>query len=152
MSTIAVRGVGALIHTPDNRYLLQLRDAEERVSMRGYWGLFGGVMEAGEVPEDTLRRELFEELGWSVQAVGKPFTDLEYSLDAFCYGRHWKVYYELPISDSTIDQFRLGEGQSMALHTVQSLLAFDNVVPWDLYSVLLHARRREIGKVLRPIP
>jgi 8-oxo-dGTP diphosphatase len=56
----------ALIDT-DNRVLLARRP--EGKSMAGLWEFPGGKMEPGERPEETLIRELDEELGIKVKAA-----------------------------------------------------------------------------------
>jgi 8-oxo-dGTP pyrophosphatase MutT (NUDIX family) len=53
--------VGAIL-TRDGRLLLGLRSPHLR-SYPGVWDILGGHIELGETPEDTLRRELGEELG-----------------------------------------------------------------------------------------
>ena len=45
-------------------WLLQLRDDISGIVAPGCWGLFGGQLEPGESPEQGLRRELIEEIGW----------------------------------------------------------------------------------------
>ena len=47
----------------DNRVLLQLRDDKPDIFFPNHWGCFGGAIEPGEAPHDTLLRELQEELG-----------------------------------------------------------------------------------------
>ena len=49
-----------LIH---GAYALQLRDDKPHIAGPGLWGLFGGTLKTGEVPEVGLLRELEEELG-----------------------------------------------------------------------------------------
>ena len=50
---------------PDGRVLMAQRPAGKNLA--GLWEFPGGKMEAGERPEDTLIRELREELGIEVQ-------------------------------------------------------------------------------------
>ena len=49
--------------------LMQLRDPIEGIAYPGHWGLFGGHLEAGESPEEGLRRELQEEIGYDAPNV-----------------------------------------------------------------------------------
>lgn len=145
---IAVFGVGALIYTPIGRYLMQLRDDKPGVSMRGYWGLFGGTIESGESPRQALARELREELALSIETPAIAFTELTYSLEFASNGTHRKIYYEVQIQELQVNLFRLGEGQQMALHTPEEVAFLPNVIPWDLFGVLMHARRGNIREVL----
>jgi len=48
------------------KYLLQLRDNLPNISFPGFWGFFGGHLEAGESPEIALQRELMEEISYPV--------------------------------------------------------------------------------------
>lgn len=146
---ISVLGVGAVLFTPDGRYLMQLRDDLPSVSMRGYWGLFGGVIEPGEEPAAALLRELREELGLEINRVGEPFSQLVFDLGFAGYGIDRKIFYEVPITEHALHLLRLGEGQRMALFGLSDLLRESRVVPWDLYGVTLHARRDSVGAALR---
>jgi 8-oxo-dGTP pyrophosphatase MutT (NUDIX family) len=146
---ISVFGVGAVLSTPEGRYLMQLRDDRPAVSMRGYWGLFGGVIETGEEPAAALIRELREELDLTVERIGGPFTQLIFDLGFAGRGMDRKIFYEIPITEDAVAQMRLGEGQRMALFDLEELLREPRVTPWDLYGVTLHARRNSVASALR---
>jgi ADP-ribose pyrophosphatase YjhB (NUDIX family) len=51
----------------DGRYLVLQRGQEP---YRGHWELPGGFVEAGERPDESLRREIFEETGLQVETPG----------------------------------------------------------------------------------
>lgn len=59
--------VGCVILTHDNKILLQQR-GEDWSAYPGYLCEFGGHIETGEAPLDTLCRELKEELGAAVRS------------------------------------------------------------------------------------
>jgi 8-oxo-dGTP diphosphatase len=70
-----VRVLAAVIRDAD-RYLVCLRPAHKRHG--GCWEFPGGKLEPGETLLDAARRELKEELGVEVLAVGEPmFTKLD---------------------------------------------------------------------------
>lgn len=58
--------VAIAILTQGDHVLLQLRDNIPNIIYPGYWGLFGGHLEAGETPRQALNRELLEEIGYPV--------------------------------------------------------------------------------------
>jgi 8-oxo-dGTP diphosphatase len=60
------RSVGCLVLTKDNRLLLQLRD-EDCHAYPGHLSTFGGGIKECEQPLQALVRELYEELGATVQ-------------------------------------------------------------------------------------
>ena len=117
--------------------------------MRAHWGLFGGVIETGEEPAAALIRELHEELDLAVEGIGAPFTQLVFDLGFVGRGIDRKIFYEIPITEGAVARMRLGEGERMALFTLEELLREPSVTPWDLYGVVLHARRKSVASALR---
>ncbi len=74
--------VAAALVDPENRVLLAERPAGR--SMAGLWEFPGGKMEAGEIPEAALARELYEELGLDVCiSCMHPFAFASHSYDDF---------------------------------------------------------------------
>lgn len=60
------RGVDCIVVTKDNKIILQKR-GENWNRFPGYLASFGGQIEIGETPMQTLTRELHEELGAQVK-------------------------------------------------------------------------------------
>lgn len=52
-----------LLFDKNRKLLIYLRDNKPDISFPNTWDLFGGIMEAGETPEQALIRELKEEIG-----------------------------------------------------------------------------------------
>jgi len=101
----------AILYQGD-RFLLQLRDDIPSILYPGYWAMFGGHLEPGEHPDDGIRRELLEEIGYA-----PPHLQLfEYYADEKII-RH--VYQgELSVG---LDQLVLNEGWDMDLVTVAEI-------------------------------
>lgn len=73
-----VHVVAALLINAERQFLLAQRP--EGKFQAGRWELPGGKLEAGELPEDALVREIQEELGITLdKAVLTPFTFISHS-------------------------------------------------------------------------
>ncbi len=74
--------VACALIDPDGRVLLAQRPPGK--NMGGLWEFPGGKIEAGEAPEETLIRELQEELGITVkEACLAPFTFASHAYPEF---------------------------------------------------------------------
>lgn len=100
-----LEGTTAILVNPEGKVLLQHRDNIPTIRYPDHWSMPGGVMEPGEMPEQTIRRELEEELGYVVGEVE-------------LYGRIIDAYRNLiniflaPI-DQRVDTLVLGEGREV---------------------------------------
>ena len=63
--------VAMAIICQDDKYLMQLRDDFPYIVYPGVWGFFGGHLEPKEDPQTGLKRELLEEIDYSVEQLTK---------------------------------------------------------------------------------
>lgn len=108
------RKVALIVFYDENkRILLQHRVS---ISKRGEeWGFFGGGIEAGETPEQTVIRETEEELGYKLvnfEYIGNYKNTLE---DGYTIDRH---IFVSPLEDK-ISKFAQNEGEKMQLFTIE---------------------------------
>jgi len=95
-------------------WLLQLRDDIEGIVHPGTWGLFGGHLDPGETPEQALRRELVEEIGWQAGAVHLWFSHHEPLPDRVLH------FFQAPLT-APLEELELREGQDMVLARLEEL-------------------------------
>ncbi|MDZ8024478.1 MAG: NUDIX hydrolase [Nostoc sp. SerVER01] len=50
----------------NNKFLMQLRDNIPNIPYPGHWALFGGHIEPGETPDVAVKREILEEIGYTL--------------------------------------------------------------------------------------
>ncbi|NEP58926.1 MAG: NUDIX domain-containing protein [Symploca sp. SIO2G7] len=102
----------AILYTSD-RFLLQLRDNIPGIVYPGCWGLFGGHLEAGELPETAVKRELIEEINYTPPSLS-PFHRY---LNPDNVIRH---VYHAPLTVE-LNQLVLREGWDMGLLTLEEI-------------------------------
>ena len=134
---------GALITTGDGRYLFQLRDDKPRLPLRNHWALFGGEVEPGEDGYAAVLREVEEELSYQARNCAW-YHEAIYALPRNDRRVVRKSYYVILIEAEEVAMMVQCEGSDMHLMTVPELLALPNIAPWDLATVLLHAREKMI--------
>ncbi len=116
-----------ILHQAD-QFLMQLRDNDPKILYPGYWGLFGGHIEAGETPAVAVVRELEEEIAYCLPSVEKfgIYSDetairhvfhapLTVGLDALILGEGWDMGL------LTIDEIRSGTHYSAAAGEKRSI-------------------------------
>lgn len=96
----------------NQQFLCQLRDNKPGILYPGYWGLFGGHLEPGEVPEEAMKRELEEEIGYRPESV-TPFG--QYS-DAKIIRHVYHAPLTLPV-----EELVLTEGWDLGLLTIDDI-------------------------------
>lgn len=132
----------ALILLPGERYLMQRRDDLPQLFYPGHWCCFGGAMDDGESPLETLRRELLEELELAMPAATQYAT---FSFDVAPGAvRFHRTFFEVRITDEVLDRLALHEGAEMRAFEAEDLLLNQRVAPYDAFAVWTHAARGRI--------
>lgn len=68
MSTEPLLCAGALVVDDSGRFFFQRRSAQRKL-FPNTWDIVGGHLEPGESLDEALRREVYEETGWTVALV-----------------------------------------------------------------------------------
>jgi 8-oxo-dGTP diphosphatase len=97
-----------------SRLLLQLRDNKPDIFFPNHWGLFGGLIDAGETPAEGLKREIEEELGWTPPEF-KFLLRWDESDDP-CVNHIFAAPLTVDLS-----QLKLTEGQALGLFALEEL-------------------------------
>lgn len=97
----------------DNKFLMQLRDNIPTIVYPGYWAFFGGHIELGETPEMAVRREILEEISYTLPEQISKFG---------CYENEKAVrhVFHAPL-EVDLDRLVLGEGWDMGLLSAEDI-------------------------------
>ena len=98
----------------DGKFLLQLRDNIPGIVYPGCWGFFGGHIEPDETPEETVKRELQEEIGYTPPLLLKFDCRSSSNSQVIHHIFHGKLTVELT-------ELVLGEGWDMGLLTPEDI-------------------------------
>lgn len=108
-----VHHVAIAILYRDNKFLMQLRDNIPNIPYPGYWAFFGGHIEPGETPEVAVRREIIEEINYTL-----PDKIYEFG----CYKSETAVrhIFHAPL-EVELDKLILSEGWDIGLVTPEEI-------------------------------
>ncbi len=98
------RSVNAILVNSKKQILLQLRDNKPEILYPNYWAFIGGSVEDGESELDGLKREVKEEINYSI-------NNFQY-LDKFCL-RKYKIICLVYVGylNAHEEEIKLTEGQ-----------------------------------------
>jgi 8-oxo-dGTP pyrophosphatase MutT (NUDIX family) len=134
----------AIILRDDGKYVLQQRSRLPTIWYPGHWGAFGGGMDAGESPLETLRRELREELEYELRGATF-FFRLDFDFSMIGQGKRFRSYYLVEVSQVEFDSFRLHEGDAVEAFTPDEVFGRLRVTPYDAFALWLHYARARFG-------
>jgi 8-oxo-dGTP pyrophosphatase MutT (NUDIX family) len=127
----------AIIRLEDGRYLMQLRDERPDIWYPGHWGCFGGAVDPGELPEQALSRELYEELEFR---PGRPefLARFDFDFGPLGMGTHFRIYYMLRMSERERGALVLHEGAGIDAFKYEQLENGMRIAAYDLFALRLH--------------
>lgn len=125
-------GAGILLINSKNELLMLLRDNISNIPFPNMWDIPGGQVEEGEIPEETVKREMIEEMSLE---LGDIRLFRIYVSDDLIDNIFWKTI------DLDPDKIDLKEGQKLAYFSREELsklkLAFNyNTVVEDFFNFL----------------
>lgn len=129
-----MEGAGIILLNSNNQVLLLLRDNKIDIPFPNMWDIPGGGVENGELPEDTVRREMVEELG--ILELGEIKLFKIYTSEKLTDYIFWK---RMDLNTSDID---IKEGQRIEYFNLERIrntnLAFNyNQVLEDFFSLIV---------------
>lgn len=130
-----VRSVALAILHQNGRFLMQLRDNIPTIIYPDRWGFFGGHLEPGETPEMGVKREVIEEINFTIE---NPIFFCRYDDDIAL-----RYIFHAPLTVS-IDELNLQEGADLGL------VSPDDVKRGQCYSEKL-GDVRPLGKIHQEI-
>ncbi len=109
-----------------NKFLLVLRDDKPTIPNPNCWSLFGGAIEDGETPRQTLDRELKEELNIKIYDI-KELDVLKVPLVVAGESYTVKGYLSKAFTDANIEDVFIGEGQRAKYFSIEEIKKLKNL-------------------------
>ncbi|MFC1612341.1 NUDIX domain-containing protein [Patescibacteria group bacterium] len=110
-----IRNIAVIIlYDKDKNILLQHR-SEDAKRLPGYWAFFGGGIDENETPEQTVRREAMEELGYKLNNPKLIMTQ------CFVWKKDKNTKYVFMEEYNGDRELTLGEGQGMSWYHFSEL-------------------------------
>lgn len=107
-------GVGFFLYSPvDKKVLIHKRDDRTKDSPNK-WDHFGGGIELGEIAEQTLVRELYEEVGVRIDKDGLKLLSIDDNMYYILFPKY-------------IRELKLGEGAGFAWFSFEEALKLKNI-------------------------
>ncbi len=85
-----------------------------------WWGLPGGGLDHGELPEECLKREIEEELGTKDIIVGKPAYTKSFYLDRLDVWLIWVVYHAKIETDTFVFADGVSDAKFIDINELES--------------------------------
>ena len=131
--------VAAIIVDEAGRVLLQLRDDRPDIFFPNHWGCFGGAIEPGETPRDTLLRELQEELGVTFDdAAIERFITISFNTKTTAKHNIDRFFFIVTISAARLKTMQLGEGRAFDFFAPADAMRIPNATPYDRFALWLY--------------
>ena len=134
----------AIIIDKHSNFLLQKRDNKNSIFFPGHWGLFGGAKNNNESYENTLKRELIEEIGFAPQNI-KFFINLIFHLKD---KKIYRYFYVCRVDSLITRKINLNEGQAYKIFKKKKLIDELNkknlFVPYDQLALWFYINKKRI--------
>ena len=128
-----------LILNKKNQFLLQLRDKKKNIKSPNHWCLFGGLKRKNEKYSDCIIREVKEELNIILKSP-KFLTKISYVYKTKNKKINNKYFYFIKLNSDEIKKFKLNEGQNMKFFDYNQIFKLENIVVWDIYSIIYYKK------------
>lgn len=116
---VRTRSAGAILVNARGEILLQQRENKPDLLFPGHWSTFGGGIEAGETPDEGIRRELLEEIEFAPALTLWQTFEHRYSYQGRLTLVEQYIFYGA--IDREADQIALNEGRALGFFSRDDL-------------------------------